>query len=115
MKLNLQYPTFPDLTHPNGYLPNDKRAQACWYFYTIAQKAKEDIGESTEDQILLETDRWMDPMYENQARSVALMYQLESPDEFLKFFGFVEKQALDMGLPRPSPKYMRPLRIRVAS
>lgn len=109
-RIKFTYPVYPELTHPRGYLPDDKRAQACWYFYTIAQLSKELVGESTEDQIILEDDRWMDSHYVQQARSVAMMYQLESPDEMLKFWDYVALQAKELGLPAPSPKYMRPLK-----
>lgn len=113
MKLHYNFETYPQLTHPNGFLPDDKRAQACWFFYLMAQSAKETVGDGPESQIILEEDMWMDTHYENQARSVAAIYQLESPDEFLKFFKFVEKQAIALSLPRPDPRYMRPLRKRI--
>lgn len=103
---------YPDLTREKGgCLPNDMRAFACWYYYTIAQKAKEMIGEHTEDQFgLLEGQLWMDKRYENQARAVATLYGLESPDEFLKFFEVVAQQAAADGLPAPAPEYTRPLK-----
>lgn len=110
-KINFNYPVYPDLTEPDGFLPRDRRAQACWYFYTIAQLAKETIGESIDDQIILEDELWMDKQYEQQARTVALMYQLESPDEFLRFFPCVRRQALAMRLPDPAPEYTRPSRL----
>lgn len=115
MKINFQYPVYPDLTHPNGLLPNDKRAQACWYFYTIAQHSFETVGDGPESQIILEGELWMDKRYEQQARTVATMYQLESPDEMFKFWRFVEQQAQALGLPKPAPEYMRPLRIILAN
>jgi len=103
--------TFPDLTHPKGALPDDLRAQACWYFYTLAQKQKESVGDSIDDQFgLLEDDLWMDKRYVQTAKTVALMYNLESPDEFLKFFEFVRMEAASRGLPEPAPEYMRPLK-----
>lgn len=105
-KLNLTYFIYPALT----LLPRDKRAYACWYFYTIAQKAKANIGDSIDDQILYEGNLWMDKRYEQQARAVATLYQLESPDEFAKFWNCVKDQAIELGLPEPSPEYMRPLK-----
>lgn len=113
MKLNLQYPVYPMLTtQAGGFLPNEKGAHACWYFYTIAQKSREMIGDHTEDQFgLTEEYRWMDKRYEQQARSVAQLYMLSSPDEFLRFFEYVAKQAAMMGLPEPAPEYMRPLKL----
>lgn len=111
VKIKFQYPVYPDLTYPNGFLPDDKRAQACWYFYTIAQHAKETVGEGPESQIILEGELWMDKRYEQQARTVATMYQLESPDEMFKFWNQVQMQALSLGLPQPAPEYMRPLKL----
>jgi len=112
-KLQLQYFTFPSLTQPHGVLPRDKRAQACWYFYTIAQHAKEKIGDSTEDQIILEGERWMDTRYEQQALSVAQLYQLESPSEFAKFWPEVKKQAELLGYPTPHHSYTNIMRGRL--
>lgn len=111
-KITLNYFEFPEHTTPKGLLPNDKRAQACWYFYVLAQKQREMVGESTDDQFgLLESDLWMDKRYEQTARSVAMMYQLESPDEFLKFFRYVDLEAVRCKLPRPVAEYTSPLRL----
>lgn len=108
--VKLQHFEFPEQTEPKGFLPRDKRAQACWYFYTLAQKQKEKVGKSIDDQILLEGEMWMDTHYVQTAKTVALMYGLESPDEFMKFWDYVEKEAFRWGLPKPSPEYTRPLR-----
>jgi hypothetical protein len=111
-KIHFRYPVYPDLTTPKGELPRDKRAQACWYFYTLAQNLYERLGKSTEDQFgLLETDLWMNPMYEQQARAVAQLYGLESPDEFGKFWSYVERQAKKMGLPQPKFVYKSPIKV----
>lgn len=112
MSLALKYPVYPDLTHPKGFLPRDKRAQACWYFYTLAQQLYERLGKSTEDQFgILEEYPWMDPHYEQLARSITTLYQLESPDEFAKFWPQVEKQARHMGYPIPKAVYKAPLKV----
>lgn len=110
--INFQYQVYPELTEPNGYLPNHKGAQACWYFYTIAEMSHQIIGTGPESQIILESDLWMDTRYEQQARTVAMMYQLESPDEFLKFWPAVIAQANLLGYPAPREEYMRPLRLK---
>lgn len=111
LKLRLQFPMYPMLMEPEGLLPRDKRACACWYFYTIAESARQTIGSTTEDQFgLLETFQWMDKRYEQQARSVALLYSLESPAEFEKFWPYVEKQAAALGYPAPAMEYKRPLK-----
>lgn len=106
-RINFTYHVFPTHTVPYGALPKDKRAQACWFFYTRAQSIKERVGNSIDDQILLEGELWMDKRYVELARSVALIYQLDSPDEFAKFWQYVQQEAYVCGLPTPSQEYMR--------
>jgi hypothetical protein len=119
MKMRLQYPVYPDLTIDNGgFLPNDNRAFALWYYYTLAQQVFEKVGDSTEDQFgLLETDPWLDAHYERIARSVAFVYSFKDPGEFFeqRFWDCVKQQAEAMGYPTPKPKYMRPVRIALIS
>ena len=109
MKLAYEYETYPQITVPRGFLPDDKRAQACWFFYLMAQSAKESVGDGPSTQIIYDDELWMDKRYEQQARSVATIYQLESPSEFMKFWKYVEQQARDLGLPAPALEYMRPM------
>lgn len=107
MKITLTPIRFTDHTVPFGVLPNHPGAQACWYFYLLAQKNKEQVGSGPEDQILLEGEMWMDKHYVQIARSVALLYQLESPDEFAKFWKEVKQEAWICGLPIPADEYTR--------
>lgn len=108
MNVNFTPPIFPDHTQPKGALSRDSRAQACFYFYLMAQKMKEKVGKSTEDQFgLLEGELWMDTHYVQLARSVALMYGLESPDEFAKFWTEVKQEAWICKLPIPADEYTR--------
>lgn len=107
MKIHLTPINFPDHTVPYGALPKHPGAQACWYFYLLAQKQKELVGDSTEDQILLEDELWMDKHYEQTARSVAMMYGLESPDEFAKFWKEAKQEAWICKLPIPADEYTR--------
>ena len=108
MKMKLNYFTYPQLTKPNGPLSRDVRAQACWYFYTLAQKLKEQVGESTEDQFgLLEGELWMDKRYEGIALAVTTLYGLASPDEFAKAWDEVRECAKQCGLPAPALEYTR--------
>lgn len=108
MNIQFTYPIFPDHTKPVGALPNLKPAQACWYFYLLAQKMKENVGDSTEDQFgLLETEQWMDTHYVQLARTIAMIYGLESPDEFAKFWKPVKQEAWICGLPTPHDSYTR--------
>lgn len=110
-RITFHYEVYPDHTEPKGFLPDDKRAQACWFFYTRAQITKEIVGDSIDDQIITDDSEWMDARYESIARTVAMMYGLPSPDEFMKFWPYVIKEAARHGLPIPSESYMRPLRI----
>lgn len=107
-KIHFQYPVYPTLT----FLPKDKRAYACWYYYTLAQQLYEKLGKGIDDQFgILEEFPWQNPHYERIARSVAQMYMLESPAEFLKFWPEVEQQALYMDYPRPAEVYKHPLKV----
>lgn len=104
MKINFTYPIYPELTE----LSKDKRAQACWTFYTLAESLRQKLGNSTEDQFgLLESELWMDPHYVQIASSVALRYQLDSPDEFAKAWPDVRRQAKVLGYPAPHDVYVR--------
>ena len=99
---------FPMLTFPAGHLPSDMRAQACWYFYVLAENARVNIGHDTESQFaLLEDNLWMDLRYESQARAVAQLYGLDSPSEFAKFWPHVRKQARALGYDEPNAEYVR--------
>jgi hypothetical protein len=107
-RLNYTRIEFPDHTHPKGALPRLHAAQACWYFYLLAHKIHERVGKSTEDQFgLLDGELWMDKHYVNLARSIAMQYGLESPDEFAKHWDSVRKEARACQLPEPHPEYTR--------
>lgn len=109
--ISFEYPVYPDLT----LLPVNKRAYACWYYYTLAQKLSEMLGDgTTEAQFgILEGNPWLETNYEQIARTVAMMYGFSNPGEFMeeRFWEVVEKQAVELGLPRPHYRIKRPLRI----
>lgn len=107
VKLHLNPFIYPDLTRPNGALPKDMRAQACWYFYTIAETARVKVGKGPSTQIILEDELWLETHYVEQAKSVATLYGLESPDEFAKFWPYVMTQARVLGLNPPHEDYMK--------
>jgi hypothetical protein len=108
LHINFEKPHYPDHTEPAGRLSRDPRAQACWHFYTLAEKQREKVGESTEDQFgLLETDLWMDRHYVQTARSVAMIHGLASPDDFAKAWTEVRAEALRCGLPDPHHSYVK--------
>lgn len=120
--MQLEYPIFPPHTTPHGCLPKDIRAQACWYFYILAQKQKE-LAVETEKQIILEGADWCTKRYINQKRAVALLYGLDDPDELDKFWEYVTAEIIRFnsereetkGLPLPAREYMyvTPLNFRM--
>lgn len=88
--LNYQYPFFEDLVEPNGALTLDRRSHACWYYTVLAMRARGLHAGGIENQIIQvrvgdENDtHWHESRDEEIARSVAIIYGLKSPDEFLK-------------------------------
>lgn len=107
-KLSLTPPIFPDHTFPKGALSSDMRSQACWYYYLLAQKQLENTGDSTDKQFgILDIHPWQDTHYEQTARTIAALYQLESPSEFAKAWQEVETEAANCRLPKPDDRYKR--------
>jgi len=116
VKLSLKFPVYPDLTiKKGGFLPADNRAYALWYYYTLAQQLHEKLGKGIDDQFgLIDGDRWLDPHYEQIARSIAFVYGFSNPGEFFedRFWKAVTQQAVHMGYPDPTGKdYTQPLKI----
>jgi hypothetical protein len=108
LRINFNRPTYPDNTQPKGFLSDDVRAQACWHFYTLAEKQRETVGDSIDDQFgLLEGNLWMDRHYIQTARTVAMIHGLESPDEFAKAWNEVRLEAARCKLPKPHDSYTR--------
>lgn len=88
--LKLRYPYFVDQIEPKGRLLIQKECHACYYYMIIARNNIMAVGKGPESQIIViddgeETPLWMDKQLDQQARSVATLYQLESPEEFLVF------------------------------
>lgn len=97
--------SFPAHTVPDGHLPEDIRAQACWYYYLLAHSRWEKTDRGIDNQIVLEGERWLSPHYDRLAKTVAMIYGLESPSEFAKFWRYVEAEAARQGLPAPLSRY----------
>jgi len=89
-ELHYEYPYFESLVEPKGALSIDRRSHACWYYVTLAMRARGLHNGGIDNQIIQvrvgeEGDtHWHESRDEEIARSVAIIYQLESPDEFLK-------------------------------
>ncbi len=77
-----------------GFLPDFERgAHACWYYCVCAhQNLQSSDDGATYDG---EQDTW--PALNNIARSVCTLYQLESPEDFLKFMPVVLKECDRVG------------------
>jgi hypothetical protein len=117
-ELRLRYPIYPDLTIPNGALTPDLGCQACWTFYVGAESNRLSAGNSISEQMIevVADDEgsmpWMNKQYENLARSIAMLYGLESPDDFQKFWPLVTIQCLAMGYQTPHWEYSGRTRLR---
>lgn len=91
MRVLYEYPMFTDLIEPNGALTLDKRSHACWDYTRKAMRARELHAGGIENQVIQykvgssisEMPNWHESRDEEIARSVALIYGLESPEEFL--------------------------------
>ena len=102
--LHYNYPMFADQTIPNGELTLDKACHACWYYAMLATKNKELVGSGIHDQIITvdthsnETVLWRNKNYMNLAKSVCIMYGLETPEEFLQFADVILKEGQRNGI-----------------
>lgn len=102
--LQLEYMIFEDQIEPKGYLTRDKRAHACWYYFVLATKNRADVGKGPESQTIVVPSHdegsvlWMDKRYAQIARSVAMLYGLNSPDDFTGYWPLVEKEARRLGI-----------------
>lgn len=110
IRIDFTYPMYEDhMVQNGGFLTLDKRTHACFNYYLLCQKLLERAGKSIEDQNfrMLEGESWMDKPYGQIAKSVAMRYGLESPDEFLKsgIKHLVESEVARQGFPMPDPEY----------
>lgn len=104
--IEYEYPFFESYLEPNGALGIDRACHACFYYGMLATKAIDMIGTSNESQIILykvgETPpEWLTANLGNIARGVALMYALESPEDFLKYKREAWLQAKMLGVEIP--------------
>lgn len=88
---------------PKGYLTLDLRSHACMHYVLHAAKARHIAGKGSDSQIIQyevggEVPDWMESRDVEIARSTAIIYGLESPDEFLKFKKEAWAQAVAIGI-----------------
>ena len=103
---NLHYnrPMFTDQVMPKGELTLDPLCHACWYYMMLAQQNKLKVGDGPESQIISydtwSADRplWQNKNYKAIAKSVAVIYGCESPEDFLKFIGPCLREARRLGI-----------------
>lgn len=102
--LHYNRPMFQDQMIPHGCLTFDIRSHACWYYAMLAQKNAIRYGTGPESQIITydaennERAVFLDKNYKHIAKSVAIIYGFESPDEFLRFQPVVEREAERLGI-----------------
>lgn len=103
-KKDLHYdrPFYEQLVQPKGYLTLDMRCHACFHYTMLAGKARVAAGTGPESQIIQyrvgdTPPEWMESRDWEIAKSVAIIYGLESPDEFLKFKKEAWTQAVQLG------------------
>lgn len=106
LQIKFEYPVFPEHTIPKGMLPKDLRAQACWWFYVRAHRILEEVGDSIDDQYVLEGELWHDTHFVQMKRNTAMQYGLESAVEMDKMWKYVRAEANLCGLPMPDPRYV---------
>lgn len=101
---------YEQFTTPNGPLPREMGAQACFFFYMSAEKMREIVGDGASTQIIYEGDLWMDTHYENLAWGIATQYGLKDPGEFERYWDAVRKLAEQEGWAPPHETYTRRIR-----
>lgn len=87
--IQYEYPFFADYVEPKGALAINKESHACFYYAMLAMKARGLVGDGIDSQIIQyrvgdAVPEWLESRDEELARSVALIYGLESPESFLK-------------------------------
>lgn len=101
--ISYNYPIFEDYIAPKGALTLDKRCHACFWYGMLAQRARAAVGSGIDSQIIEYKvgelpPEWMESRDEEIARSVAIIYGLESPDEFLVYKKEAWAQAYLLGI-----------------
>lgn len=104
IRLNYNRPMFTDQVEPHGRLTMDIRTHACWYYAMLAQKNRVLYGDGPSTQIITydaennERAVFLNKNYKAIAKSVAIIYGLESPDEFLRYRPLIEAEATRLGI-----------------
>jgi len=105
LKVNANGPAFPGNTTPIGWLTRDAACQALWYFYNIARERKAIVGNSIDDQIILEGQDWLHTYYRQQMTTVCKIYGV-TPEEMYKFWPAVRLEIARLKWPEPPAEIM---------
>lgn len=105
-RLVYEYPYFVTHLAPNGFLTVAKECHACFYYGMLANQAIALQGKGPESQTIVykvgdTPPPWFDALLPNIARSVAIIYGLESPDSFLPYKKEAWAQAKSLGFDIP--------------
>lgn len=116
LKVELALPMFPANTAPMGFLTRDIACQACWYYYTLAQRLYEQTRGGLENQIIEykvgdAAPLWLDAYYYPIARTVEQLYGVSLNDIF-HYWRNVRMEAARTGNPIPHDDYVDPSRER---
>ena len=104
-RINYEYPYYEQFVEPRGALTMDPACHACFYYGMLAFKARLNAGNIESQTIVYKVGEtpslWREPRDAEIAKSVALIYALESPDDFLKFRAQAWAQAKMLGVELP--------------
>lgn len=114
IKLKMDYFIFEDHSlSKGGKLPDvDRRPHACWYYLICAHQNLESAAEGA----TYEGELDITPALNNIARSVATQYNLDSPDDFLKFMSVCVAEADRIGRtwdPRVMKPWLEPFKHKI--
>lgn len=93
--VNFRPPRFVShLIQYGGFLPDMPGAHACFYYCRIAIRSLKAVRDGAQYQGEMDHQQ----MLNNIARSVALLYRLDSPSDFLLFMPYVKAEAMRLEL-----------------
>ena len=113
----LVMPWFEDhLVLNGGFILANRACMACFYYYRIAEKAKQKAETAIENQIqeyevgasIMDMPLWAQKHYRKQAEAVATLYSLESIEEMFAYWPQVRSEAFRLNWPTPKEEYMSP-------
>ncbi len=93
-------PSFPAHTVPNGWLTPEPACQALWNYAMEAIERMKRVGNSIDDQTLLEGTLWLQTYYRQQANTIAKLYGVTLEDMWKHWVNVrMEMESLGWGEP----------------